>query len=877
MLVPRFFLSVFLALTPSFLVAQTNAVPFVNQTLVPTSVVPGAPGVSLTVSGTGFTATSVVNWNGVSLSTTFVSSSKLFVSVPASSVAVPNTASITVFTPAPGGGTSNAVPFTVTAATNGVTFTSSTIGVGLNPGNVVVADFNNDGKPDLAVVNLSQPNPACYVYAGDVGTISILLGNGDGTFTTASTLCVPETQGVAATAPMLVGDFNGDGKLDLLVSYHSASRTAGAVFLGNGDGTFTTGQQDVFPELSGAVRLFPAVAADVNSDGKLDLAIPYFDDFGYNDIGILLGSGNGSFGAPARVIDCTGNIQCYTATDVVAGDFNGDGILDLASLWFGGTHVTILLGKGDGTFAPASQQPSATLATPTSLATGDFDGDGVLDLAIADASSNGLTILHGNGDGTFTQVMEGQSTYQSFGYVTTGDLNGDGKLDLVFSGGGNTIQIFLGNGDGTFQPGFTETVGNNAQSVAIADFNGDGRLDLAVVNSADNTVSILLQNSVAQASVSALTFGNETVGFASGPQAVSLTNVGSATMVISSVQISGDYQIQTNQCTGPVAPGAQCNVSITFVPSTAGTRSGHLSFNDNAMNAPQTVTLSGVGIAAETTTTVLKTWPNPSQYGQAVVLAAAVIPGGAGTPTGNVTFLDGTSRLASVPLNHGVAMFTTSTLTAGSHSISAVYGGDNKFGQSTSATLAQTVTKAPAAITISSSPNPSYVHQPVTVTAVVSGAQATPTGLVTFSKGATVLATVSLVSGKASFSAAFTESLWIAASYSGDLNYLPSNSKGIKQVVQKRPTSTVLTLTPNPSIHGRPVTLAATVSSNGATPTGIVSFIHGRRLLGSAVLTNGVATITEALPSGSYEIVAYYGGDNESGKSASPALIQVVH
>jgi hypothetical protein len=176
---------------------------------------------------------------------------------------------------------------------------------------------------------------------------------------------------------------------------------------------------------------------------------------------------------------------------LVTGDFNNDGILDLAliGVYAEGLSgpVAILLGNGDGTFTLAEPQPSVTLVNPVWATAGDFNG------------SNALTILLGNGDGTFTQVSGEPALPQFSNFVTTADLNGDGKLDLVFSNScgysctANTISIFLGNGDGTFQPGFSEAVGNDPQAIGVGDFNGDGRLDLAVTNSSDNTISILLQ------------------------------------------------------------------------------------------------------------------------------------------------------------------------------------------------------------------------------------------------------------------------------------------------------------------------------------------------------------------------------------------------
>ncbi len=193
-----------------------NPIPFVNQPLVPTNVAPGSPELALTVNGTQFVPTLVVNWNGTPLSTAFVNVHQLVADVHASALASASTASVTVSSPAPGGGTSSAIPFTIRTPAASVAFTTSTISTGLNPGGVVSADFNNDGKSDLAIVNQDQPDATCYTPEYDnVGTISILLGNGDGTFSNRTTLCFPQLGLGDYGLPQLVaGDFNGDGKME---------------------------------------------------------------------------------------------------------------------------------------------------------------------------------------------------------------------------------------------------------------------------------------------------------------------------------------------------------------------------------------------------------------------------------------------------------------------------------------------------------------------------------------------------------------------------------------------------------------------------------------------------------------------------------------
>jgi len=471
--------------------AQSNPVPFVNQPLVPAAVAPGSASFMLTVNGAGFVPGAVVNWNGNALTTTFVNHDRLTATVPDSAIAASGTALVTATNPAPGGGTSNAVPFTITSPTTSVAFAVSTLPVGLNPGDVVVADFNNDGKADLAVVNQRQPDATCYTpQRSNVGTISILLGNGDGTFSNKATLCFPDLLGDVAGPQLLAGDFNGDGKTDLIASFRFEGLADFEVFLGNGDGTFNSGQSN----FGGFARIGQVISGDFNRDGKLDLAV----------------EGSALFSAIFVFFGNDGTFTCCSGVrppnpdgvSLATGDFNNDGILDLAHIALintGQQLVTILLGNGDGSFTAAAVQPSVTLVNPVFVTTGDFDGDGKLDLAIADAGSSALTVLHGNGDGTFTQVSGEPALPQFSNFVAAADLNGDGKLDLVFSNScgtgctANAISIFFGDGAGTFQHVFSQTVGSAPHALAVGDFNGDGRPDIAVVNSADNTITLLLQ------------------------------------------------------------------------------------------------------------------------------------------------------------------------------------------------------------------------------------------------------------------------------------------------------------------------------------------------------------------------------------------------
>jgi hypothetical protein len=339
---------------------------------------------------------------------------------------------------------------------------------GSGPESVAVGDFTGAGLGDLAVAN---------EYSN---TVSVLLGNGDGSFQDA-------TSNSAGTRPVsvAVGDFNGDGILDLAVADQGTAPDyrdgSVSVLLGNGDGTFQ------------APRSFPAgseptsvAVGDFNGDGTLDLAVTNFIQTS-DTVSVLLGNGDGTFQVA----------QSYAVgiqpESVAVGDFNGDGIPDLAVANRGtpnnytNSSVSVLLGNGDGTFQTA--RSFATGRAPYAVAVGDFNGDGFLDLAVANNVGNSVSVLLGNGDGSF-QAAVNYATGSSPASVAVGDFNGDGLPDLAVAGTGGT-RVLLGNGDGSFQTTYFSYGTGPSTSVAVGDFNRDGLPDLAVTNSASNSVVIL--------------------------------------------------------------------------------------------------------------------------------------------------------------------------------------------------------------------------------------------------------------------------------------------------------------------------------------------------------------------------------------------------
>jgi hypothetical protein len=355
----------------------------------------------------------------------------------------------------------------------------------------VTGDFNRDHHLDLVATvcgdrNCSRP-----------GSVTILSGNGHGRFIKGGLFVAGPDFTTADT--LASGDFNRDGVPDLVVVNNGINQFGTiSVLLADGVGGFLP---PVSYSVGGSTPVWAAVA-DFNRDHNPDIAISVTTT---DSVAVLLGNGDGTF-QPAMNYTVGGGPQGITT-----GDLNGDGNPDVISADECGDDpacragtVSVLLGRGDGTFEPRIVSPEGLF--PLSVAVANFNGDSHLDLAVANpcgadltcVSNGGIGIMLGNGDGTFQPVTIYLATGFDTARLNVGDFNLDGHPDVVGANAqGFDITVFLGNGDGTLQPGTDYTVGQTPIAIAVGQFNKDRAPDLAVADQNSDEISILLNSGIA--------------------------------------------------------------------------------------------------------------------------------------------------------------------------------------------------------------------------------------------------------------------------------------------------------------------------------------------------------------------------------------------
>jgi VCBS repeat protein/Big-like domain-containing protein len=463
---------------------------------------------------------------------------------------------------------------------------------------VVLADVNKDGNTDAIVVDGNLDNP---IFSID-GAVSVLLGNGNGTFQPAVTYSAV----LRGTDAVAVGDLNGDGWPDLVVVSNDGACLSFyclGVLLNKGDGTFDA----VVGYTTAGFDISSIVISDVNGDGKPDLVFTDLCGTECNNgaVEVLLGNGDGTFGSPTLY---NLNRASYPLS-VIAVDLNGDGKPDLAvanCTSTGSGIVTVMLNKGDGTFPTQVTYPTGgNLAS--SVVAADMNRDSKLDLVVANLYSASVGVLLGNSNGTFGKVVV-YPAIQDPDSLAIADFNGDGSPDVVVASGNNRGDIFtnvlgnvtvlLNNGNGTLSAPVTmySTKGNNANSVAVAKLNPDANPDLVIADGCDGYKS----------------------------------------------------------------------------------------------DCPSGAVAVFVGMP-DRTTTLLTSSANPSNPGQSVTFSATISATEGPIPNGTIVqFLSDTKKIGTGTTLNGVAKFTTSSLTAGTHLIKASYPSSTFFKASNS-TLSQVV------------------------------------------------------------------------------------------------------------------------------------------------------------------------------------------
>jgi len=809
---------------------------------------------------------------------------------------------------------------------------------------VAVADVNGDGKPDVLVSNWTLSS-----LDGSSDAVAVMLGRGDGSFHAAPTY---SPGGALQNNSAAMADLNGDGKTDLVVTSECLTllNCVGSVdvLLGNGDGTFQTPQTYA----SGGMFIQAVTIADVNRDGQIDLIVAN-QCLGNSDcsntaangsVGVLLGNADGSF-QPVQTYDSGGRF----ANSVAVADVNGDGIRDLvvgnqcmSSADCSSGAVTVLLGKSDGTFQDAQAFSSGGYSANSVLAA-DVNGDGVPDVLVADScldetcTNNGqVAVLFGNGDGTLQAAQTYDSGSTTAHSILLADVNGDGKLDVVVANV-DSVGILLGNGDGTFQPALISAAAYGYQGQIVAsDFNGDGKLDIA---SSDG--SLLLGNGDG-------TFAATTGLIPPGPGIAvgDLNGDGKADLAIGGVtvllNIAGQTFPTTTALTSSLNPsefGQDVTFTATVASADQGNPSGTVVFNDGATvlgTAPlsnRTAALTVSNLSAGThpigafysgdakfsasTSPVLDQVVHPPAIinvtetihvtDSPIVLPSALVavnesihvtdkpaiakqkvaptiswptpaPITYGTPLSG-TQLDAS---ANVP---GTFVYTPAAgtiLGAGSQTLSVLFTPTDVDDYSTAmASVVLVVNQASTAVLLTSSANPQAVGKAVTFTATTSSpAGGSMTGPVVFYANGTTLGSVPLAGNAASLTTSFATNgnYNITASYSGDGNYLGSTSATLNEIIgSKFKTTLGLDSSLNPSYVGQAVTFTATFGSVRPPDGESITFKRGTVFLGTGVIVQGAASFaTSSLPVGTGKISAHYLGDGVFGAS-SAAIPQTVN
>jgi hypothetical protein len=648
---------------------------------------------------------------------------------------------------------------------------------------IAVGDFNGDGIPDLVVET--------------TGGLAVLQGNGDGTFGTV------ESIGGFAIA-MAAADFNGDGNLDLAV----LGEEYVTIYLGNGEGTFV-------PHTVAKTGSKPVALAvgDFNEDGVPDMVVA---NSGSDTLTILLANGNGTFTATSN-----GPQTFYTPTSVSVTGLGGGGHLGLAVQDGSGGAVTFFSGDGTGNFAEGETIEGLGSDLPVTIALGDFASDGNVDVAATNWGYSDVEVFFGAGPPSFTY---GTGIWDRS--ITTGDFNGDGILDLATADRDQGVTVLLGTGSGdapfvgagTSSPS-VPSVESGAGPIAAGDFNGDGNSDIATVTQFSDSAgleillagqaaasagigvaltpgsgthqvvaSYLGDNNYAASASAAVTLtapqGTPTVTvtapahsvFYGSPATLEATVKGTGLKPTGTVYLDDNGEFLTvGTLTNGVFPYVDAKLAVGYHAIVARYQGDANYLTANSPAANFTV------IAKQNPTVEVTSSASSATFG-ALITFTAKLTGIDGMSTGTLQFFDGMSRFDTVNLNSSGIATRAEKFTVGEHTITASYEGNAIYAAAKSNALKVKIDKATPTVTLKASATTVKAGAKITFKATLSGAGATPTGMVKFlngdvdmagsavnSSGVLTYSTSKLAVGKHT----------ITAVYAGNGNYEPKTSAAV--------------------------------------------------------------------------------------------------
>ena len=682
------------------------------------------------------------------------------------------------FRPGIGSHSYQAVFVGTSSCAKSISSTATLTVTGLHPTTTSIVSSGSIGDYSLTATAVGTGSPS-FSPTGKVSFLDTSNSNaslgaatlGPGTRTVNFPMSLTTAVGLCPDS-VAVGDWNGDGIPDLATTDQCAE--AVTVLLGNGDGTFTVKSSPAVPE-----SVVGIATGDFNGDGIPDLLV----NLGAGNPGsfmVLLGKGDGTF--TAKPYFHAGNDASFPFSFAL-GDFNADGILDLAIANSGNSTVTVLLGNGDGTFAAKSSTDVGN--SPVAITVADFNGDGILDLATANYGGNTVTVLLGNGDGTFSAGSTADVGSEPWSIVA-GDFNGDGIPDLATGNqGDNTVTVLLGQGNGTFTTASTPNVGSLPISIAVTDLNGDGISDLAVAF--QNGAAVLFSNGNGTFTVQAI----PTLGSLPSSLVVADFNGDGAPDLAANNndEDASEVTVLLSQIT-ETATAALSNVSV---PSAGGeshqVEASYAGDTNYSSSISSTIPLYAASIA---TTIALTSNVSTSTAGNTITLTAILSPHSSGSLTTDgetVTFYNGGTSIGTATLSAGVATLNLSPI-PGTYTLTASYSGIAPFAGSTSASVGLTILQVATTLQLYSSTNPSTQGAPTTLTAVFSpnySGNFQITGeTVTFYNGGTSIGSAPLSFGGV---ATLTVSSLpngidtLTASYPGDGIFSPATSNTVSQAV----------------------------------------------------------------------------------------------